>query len=159
MYFTKLRKNMSTFVLRAARNYEVIVMVTNFTNSLNLATPRLVLFRALTILLINTHYFSRKKAALEITFNRITVAKTNFQYIYCNCSKAVKFKLGAKMCYLNRVNLVIWRTHSWPLSLDNIEIHYAREKSLTVIFSLVLVYQCENLSTIVKKSQIGETHS
>lgn len=27
------------------------------------------------------------------------------------------------MCYLNKVNTIIWRTHLWPLLLDNIEIH------------------------------------
>jgi len=75
-------------------------------------------------LLINTHSINRKKAALKITFNRIKAAKSNFQYICCNCSKAVKFKLRTKMCYLNRMHAaVLYRTHLWPLSLDNIEIH------------------------------------
>lgn len=79
---------------------------------------------SLLFLLINTHSINRKKAALEIVFNRIIAVKAFFQYICCNCSKAVKFKLGTKMCYLNRVNAgVIYRTHLWPLSLNNKEIH------------------------------------
>lgn len=69
-------------------------------------------------------FYSRKKSILEITFNRIKGCKSQFSiYIYCNCFKAVKFKSAAEMCYLNKVNTIIWRTQLWPLLLDNIEIH------------------------------------